>query len=379
MAITDIFSRRYTNTVFKKNWSRADSTFMVQAMSMMRNLLWSDADYDKVTDATDQTYRTIHDKVALELGVEHLSQPCYQVGASTYRHKYPQIAKTYLLTDPQDSQDIDLFFKDRISLIEQAFRHKYDTVQSSNSALASEIKKAEVRDMTRGSPFISKAPPPPSRRFDRATSADASVAKAVQRLDANMRKEASTFFRDLTRTTNEALNVKLDSAVDELNGRLRIAGYPLHFHNGLFQMRGDELIEDEVHEWFWELVAEPKWKSVDEQMKEAFDRRDNGDRTAPFHAVSALESVIKIISSSKNANTGSEKGAANYIDNLISERSGRYIAAWEGEVLKAMFRDVRNPFGHGPGESDLPKLTEEQTDWAIDTSMVWCKSLIERL
>jgi hypothetical protein len=40
---------------------------------------------------------------------------------------------------------------------------------------------------------------------------------------------------------------------------------------------------------------------------------------------------------------------------------------------------VRNPLGHGPGNELMPALNPQQTDWAIETSMSWIKSLIRRL
>ncbi len=42
---------------------------------------------------------------------------------------------------------------------------------------------------------------------------------------------------------------------------------------------------------FWELVSAPKWKNVDTDMKEAFDRRDNDERDPAVYAAHALESA----------------------------------------------------------------------------------------
>src|SRR3546814_3718178 len=50
---------------------------------------------------------------------------------------------------------------------------------------------------------------------------------------------------------------------------------------------------------------------------------------SPFHAVSALESVIKIICKEKGWARGTENGAAHFITNLVSKDNGRFIDVWE--------------------------------------------------
>jgi hypothetical protein len=72
-------------------------------------------------------------------------------------------------------------------------------------------------------------------------------------------------------------------------------------------------------------VSDSPWENVDVDMKEAIDRRDNGDRDPAFYAARALESTIKIISDTKGWIHGGEKGAHNYIDNLASKRAGRLL------------------------------------------------------
>lgn len=233
---------------------------MVQAMTMMRNLLWSDTDYEKVGDATEATYRTIHDKVAIELGKEHLSAPTYQVGYTTYKVKHPNMIRTFLLLDFPQGGNADTFFKDLLSLIEQAFRHKWEAVQSSNAAMSGEIAKAAVRDKTKGSPYISKAPAP-FTPLGRVGSTMPAINKAIDSINKTASKQATSFYQDLIKTTNAALNGKWEAAVEELNERLRINGYNLHFHNGLLQVATDDLIEAEVHEPFWDLVSNPLFRA----------------------------------------------------------------------------------------------------------------------
>lgn len=195
---------------------------MVQAMTMMRNLLWAGQDYATVPDSTEAIYRTIHDKVALELGMEHLSQPTYQIAHSVYRYKHPTVVRAFLVASPQQDDDPDEFFKDRISLIEQAFKHQYDAVQASNAALSGELLKAGIRDATSGRSIISKAPPP--LRSLASISSGQPASKAMERLEGIAKKQANSYFQDFIKATNTTLNVKWDAAVNELNERLRING-----------------------------------------------------------------------------------------------------------------------------------------------------------
>ena len=178
---------------------------------------------------------------------------------------------------------------------------------------------------------------------------------------------------------NATLNGAFENQVAELNERFRRARAPLTYHNGFIQVALDEAIEQHIAKPFWNLVADPIWKNVDIDMKEALDRRDANDKDPAIFAAKALESAIKIISDSKGWTRGTETGAAQYIDTLVSKANGGYLAAWEGEMLKDYFRKVRNPVGHGPGSEPMPVLTIAQTDWAIETAMSWVRTLVRRM
>lgn len=139
------------------------------------------------------------------------------------------------------------------------------------------------------------------------------------------------------------------------------------------------LIENEIHEPFWELIEDRQWANVRDDMRQAFTQRDIGGPDPAFYAARALESAIKVISNLNGWSTGGEKGAANYIDNLVSQRSGRFIEVWEGDALKHFFGKVRNPTAHGAGDADQPRLSRHQTAWAIEFCMIWIKGLVGRL
>lgn len=180
-------------------------------------------------------------------------------------------------------------------------------------------------------------------------------------------------------TNRNELMSAISSAVDEMNARFVRAAIDLHYHNGFIQFSDDDLVTKEVEDSFWKLLNHEKWKNVDIDIKEAIDHRDNGNRDAAFYAFKALESTIKIISAEKKLTTGNEKGAANYIDNLVSSKNGRIIDVWEADILKILFIKVRNPHGHGPGDEKMPELPPHQETLIIENIMSWIKSLIKRI
>jgi hypothetical protein len=171
----------------------------------------------------------------------------------------------------------------------------------------------------------------------------------------------------------------MTDAIKELKDRLRANRTGLDYTNGLLHMASDQLTTQRIAEPFWEIVKDPKWATVDLEIKEAFDHLDHGQRDAAAHAAMALESTIKIISDDNKWSTGNEKGAANYIDNLVSARSGRFIEVWEADALKAIFSNLRNPQSHGGGSNPPPRLSDSQQTWAIESCMTWIKSLVRRL
>jgi AbiJ N-terminal domain 4 len=167
-------------------------------------------------------------------------------------------------------------------------------------------------------------------------------------------------------------------ALEELNRRFREASMPLEYHNGFIQFVQDRLTQQQTAAPFWDLLQDPKWANVDMDIKEAIDRCDNHGRDAALYAMKALESTLKIISDEKGWTTGKEKGASNYIDNLVSKAHGNYIADWEAEMLRLIFGKIRNPHGHGPGTAAPPALSQKQTSWVIESCMGWIKSLADR-
>jgi hypothetical protein len=51
----------------------------------------------------------------------------------------------------------------------------------------------------------------------------------------------------------------------------------------------------------------------------------------------------------------------------------------EGEALKAVFTNLRNPHSHGGASNPPTRLSDPQQTWAIESCMTWIKSLVRRL
>jgi AbiJ N-terminal domain 4 len=344
--LTDIFARRYEQPRIWDTFTEEPRRLLVQSYQLLNDM----CPY-YVSGKEDQHgkdfWTRIHGLLARELGLTELSPPYWgyydkQNQWQGFYNTTVQMCEKWMLVPFDGKMSADRFVKERLSLVEIGFRQHENFVMGLNAKLAENITKAELFDQ-RGQRKGLRVP---------GNSADA------------------------VRAVNVSLNAKFQTAVNELNARFRQADCQLHYHNGFIQISADQTVAQEIETPFWKLVAEPKWHNVDHDMKEAIDLRDTGGRDPALYAARSLESTIKIISGEKQLTTGKENGASNYIDHLMG---AKLIEVWEMEALKHFFKKVRNPLGHGPGDAPMPSLTEHQTNWAIENSMIWIKSLVRRM
>ncbi len=287
----------------------------------------------------------IHSRLSMELGLKSLSPTAYsyqnvlQGKAHTVTGMWGinMVCENWALKPFDGTSSADRFIKERLSLIEVGFRTREEEIKAESGAPAEDLALWQTSRI--------RLPGDP------AAGSRAWVAK---------------------------LKKEFQACVDELNARFRQCEYDLNYHNGFIQRSSDPLVGQIVEKAFWSLVSEKKWKNVETDMIEALDRRDSATRDPAFYAARSLESTIKIISDERGWSHGKENGAHSYIDNLASKKNG-FISAWEASALKEFFTKVRNPLGHGPGTEPMPTLNEHQTNWAIETCMIWIKSLIRRM
>jgi hypothetical protein len=331
--LTDIFATRYADRPIWTAVGERERILITQGWRIVLEQVmpyWRDG---KVFEFNKPRWVSVHNKLSMELGKESLAPLTWNYYDANKVWQYgtysmDMVCKTWMLAPFKGDIDPDRYMKERISFIELAFRDRMEAIAAINKGLPEVLQNAVFADILHG---------------------------------------------------NSQLNALFGSYGDELNERFRQAKAPLNYHNGFIQIETDQKTQEQIAAPFWKLVSDPKWKNVDTDMKEAVDRREANDRDPAFYASKALESTIKIISDEKGWSSGKENGAAAYIDNLVASKNGRFIEVWEGEALKAIFRHVRNPLGHGPGGEPMPELTQQQTNWTIETAMSWTKSLIQRL
>jgi hypothetical protein len=352
--LTDVFAYRYLDHPIWQQYTEIEQRLLNQTFGIVKEALPYYDSAGKVIEASKLKWKTLHDQLARELGVDELSQRYY-----SYIQKGPlgqewqtqgfwdwyTVCERFVKADfPPGHRDPDRFIKERISLIELAMRLRGEEIEKLNADLPETIAKAGLREK---------------------------MLSSMPRNPKNVAEEMKAW--------NQAQNEIFEAHVRELNERFRRARAPLTYHNGFIQVSMDEVIEGNIAKPFWDLVADPLWKNVDIDMKEALDRRDANDKDPALFAAKALESAIKIVSDTKGWTRGTEAGASQYVDNLVSKTNGGFLSAWEGDMLRNYFRKVRNSLGHGPGSEPMPTLSIPQTDWAIETAMSWVRNLIRRM
>lgn len=344
--LIDIFARRYENQTIRDSFEQRDSRLLIQAFRILSEDMYPYYVNGKEDSSAVAFWTGLHKDMSRELGATELSRLWFTYSAKQKEQVHAQNRKYTMVTVCENwltetiSGSPDEHIKERLSLIELGFRRRENFINSISLSLSTDVE--ELLD---------------SLTYPGAPTAEERKQKALKR--------------------REAKAAAYRASVDELNARFRQADYPLNYHNGYIQISTDDLVQQQIETPFWALVSDPIWENVDLDMKEALDRRDSNGRDPAFYAARALESTIKIISERKGWTNGGEKGAHSYIDNLASKKNG-FISNWESQALKEFFTHVRNPFGHGPGSSKMPRLSQSQTEWAIEIGMSWIKNLIRR-
>jgi len=337
--LTDIFANRYSERPIWDSIRESDRVLLVQCFRNISEQVMPFRQDGKVDEESKKLWDSVERRLGMELGLLELSPHTYgYYNASKVwisgTWTLDKVCKDWYFAKLPEGTSPDRYIKERISFVELAFRQRDYAISMHLAAIKFLGQNSLHRD---------------------------TITQSAQRENKQRRDLFNGF-------------------CDELNERFRQARVPLTYNNGYVQIAADEKTEEQVARPFWKIAGAAKWANVSTDMAEAVDRRDTKRRDPAFYAAKALESAIRIISDDLGRSRGSEKGASDYVNNLVAEKDGaRFIEVWEKELLITYFGKVRNPFGHGPGASPMPVLSDSQTDWAIENAMSWCKSLINRL
>ena len=110
---------------------------MHQAAVMISNPLWVAHSEDKTSDITEARLKGAHDAVAMELGLDYLSERFwfteYVINGNkhnnTHTRTYTVVCKNFLNKHPAEGADVDVWIKNRLSLIEIAFQRRRLEIQ----------------------------------------------------------------------------------------------------------------------------------------------------------------------------------------------------------------------------------------------------------
>ena len=101
--LTDVFVNRYEGTTIWTSYGESARRFMVQATKMITEQLFPLYSNGEINKPAKESLQRIHDKLAMEIGVDPLS-PLF---LGTYRHTIADVLKNFLQREFEDGFDLD--------------------------------------------------------------------------------------------------------------------------------------------------------------------------------------------------------------------------------------------------------------------------------
>jgi hypothetical protein len=264
--LTDIFAGRYAKRILWEQYTETEAKLLTQCFRIIAEQLipcWTDG---KESDTTKVKWQSLHDRLSMELGLDELApkhysyrttvmgQPFTQVGSWTME----KVCRDFVCAKYTGAMSPDRFMKERISFVELAFRLCEEELASLNQNLPGTLSAVNLQNQA----GLVPGQRPPRR------------------------------WADVLQTRYDSMNARFQQNVAELNERFRRVGTQLNYHNGFIQVAADQLVEQQIEGPFWAIVADPLWKNVDIDMKEALDRRDANDKDPAFYAARCALSTI---------------------------------------------------------------------------------------
>ena len=251
--LTDIFAYRYLTSNIWQTFSEVEKRLLNQLFGVVRDVLPYYDSNGKVIETNKVKWKSLHDRLSRELGVDELSSRYYSLtnkkhlgqsvpvsGFFSWDYACERFVKSEFSPELNNP---DRFIKERISFIELAMRMRYEDLGVINANLPKALVEAKMRD-----------------------------SKSLRKIHP-MNNTA-----DRLKAWNQTLNDTYSFQVEEINERFRRVNASLTLHNGFIQVSTDELIEKSIAEPFWNIVSDPLWQNVDIDIKEALDRRDSNHK-----------------------------------------------------------------------------------------------------
>lgn len=153
--LTDIFANRYVDITLWPSFEEKDKRFLVQAFRVISEQLYPPWDHGRENKRSTVAWKSIHDKITMELGLVELAShhSGYWGTMNGNRIWCPvsysdhDVSRTFMLTVFDGSIPADRFMKERISLIELAFRERHDEILLANEQLPKALIRAQVDDL----------------------------------------------------------------------------------------------------------------------------------------------------------------------------------------------------------------------------------------
>jgi len=117
--LTDIFARRYRETVLWRAYAQTECGLLVQAFGLVEEVIPFRGPYDIEIYGASERWTRIHDALSRELGVHELSPR-----SDGWGRRFPMdwVCKTFVTGSIPRSADADQLIKERLSFVELAFR-----------------------------------------------------------------------------------------------------------------------------------------------------------------------------------------------------------------------------------------------------------------
>ncbi len=151
--LTDIFATRYDAVPLWQAFGEPERRLLVQAFRIVKEQLfpfWTDD--GKERDGAKAIWTSIHNRLAMELGLNKLSAHGYFQKVNLFGNEQnqwqtiamPFVCENFVCAKYAGDVPADIFIKERLSFVEIAFRDRENQLASLNAELPAKIAKAEL-------------------------------------------------------------------------------------------------------------------------------------------------------------------------------------------------------------------------------------------